>query len=58
MFYDPELSCQQYYIGLLISQYFFSLALQPSAGYGLPVHEVFVFTHNDAPQSVGLLLDE
>jgi hypothetical protein len=31
------------------------LALQPSAGYGLLVHEVFVITHNDAPQLVGLL---
>jgi hypothetical protein len=30
------------------------LALQPSAGYGL-VHEVFVITNNDAPQSVGLI---
>jgi hypothetical protein len=37
------------YVLLLIS-----LALQPSAGYDL-VHEVFVITHNDAPQSVGLL---
>jgi hypothetical protein len=34
---------------------FFSLALQPSAGYGLLVHEVFVITRNDTPQSVGLL---
>jgi hypothetical protein len=33
----------------------FSLALQPSAGYGLLVHEVFVITHNDVPQSVGLV---
>jgi hypothetical protein len=33
---------------------FFSLALQPRAGYGLLVHEVFVITHNDASQSVGL----
>jgi hypothetical protein len=33
----------------------FFLALQPSAGYGLLVHEVFVIKHNDAPQSVGLL---
>jgi hypothetical protein len=30
-------------------------ACKPSAGYGLLVHEVFVITHNDAPQSVGLL---
>jgi hypothetical protein len=35
----------------------FSLALQSSAGYGL-VHEVswsHLITHNDAPQSIGLL---
>jgi hypothetical protein len=32
-----------------------SLALQPSAGYGLLIHEVFLTTHNDALQSVGLL---
>jgi hypothetical protein len=34
------------------------VALQPSAGYGLHVTRGFVITHNDAPQSVGLLLDE
>jgi hypothetical protein len=33
----------------------FSLALQPSAGYGLLVARGFVITHTDAPQSVGLL---
>jgi hypothetical protein len=33
----------------------FSLALQPSAGYGLLVSRGFLITHNDAPQSVGLL---
>jgi hypothetical protein len=33
--------------------FFLSLALQPS--YGLLNHEVFVITHNDTPQSVGLL---
>jgi hypothetical protein len=32
-----------------------SLALQPSAGYGLLVPPGFVITHDDAPQSVGLL---
>jgi hypothetical protein len=32
-----------------------SLALQPSAGYGLLVTGGFVITHNDAPQAVGLL---
>jgi hypothetical protein len=31
------------------------VALQPSAGYGLLVPRGFVITHNDAPQSVGLL---
>jgi hypothetical protein len=36
---------------------FVSLALQPSAGYDL-VPRGFLITHNDAPQSVGLLLDE
>jgi hypothetical protein len=34
---------------------FFPLALQPSAGYDLLIHEVFLITHNDAPQSIGLL---
>jgi hypothetical protein len=34
---------------------YFFLALQSSTDYGLLVHEVFVITHNDAPQSVGLL---
>jgi hypothetical protein len=33
----------------------FSLALQPSVGYGLLVSRGFFLTHNDAPQSVGLL---
>jgi hypothetical protein len=32
-----------------------SLAVQPSAGYGLVVPWGFVITHNFAPQSVGLL---
>jgi hypothetical protein len=36
----------------------FSLAPQPSAGYGLLVTRGFLISHNDAPQSVGLLLDE
>jgi hypothetical protein len=31
------------------------LTLQPSASYGLLVTRGFVITHNDAPQSVGLL---
>jgi hypothetical protein len=32
-----------------------SLALQPSAGYGLLVLRGFLITHNDAQKSVGLL---
>jgi hypothetical protein len=31
------------------------VALQPSAGYGLLVSGGFLITHNDGPQSVGLL---
>jgi hypothetical protein len=33
----------------------FFLALQPRAGYGLLVSQRFLITHNDVPQSVGLL---
>jgi hypothetical protein len=33
----------------------YSLALQPSAGYGQLVPRGFVITHNDAPHSVGHL---
>jgi hypothetical protein len=33
----------------------FSVTLQPSAGYGLLVSRGFLITHNDAPQSAGLL---
>jgi hypothetical protein len=47
--------CSQLLFLWLCSQLLFSLALQPIAGYGLLVHEVFVITHNDAPQSVGIL---
>jgi hypothetical protein len=35
--------------------YFFYLALRPNAGHGLLIYEVFYITHNDVPQSVGLL---
>jgi hypothetical protein len=31
------------------------MVLQPNVGYGLLIHDVFEITHNDAPQSVGLL---
>jgi hypothetical protein len=34
---------------------FFAVALRPNAGHGLLILEVFQITHNDAPQSVGLL---
>jgi hypothetical protein len=40
---------------LLLLLLLFSMALQPSAGYGLLVSRRFLTTHNDAPQSVGLL---
>jgi hypothetical protein len=35
--------------------FLFSLALQPSAGYGLLLSQRFLITHNYAPQLVGLL---
>jgi hypothetical protein len=41
-----------------ICYHLFSLALQPSAGYGLLVTRSFLITQNDAPQSVGLPLGE
>jgi hypothetical protein len=45
-------------IQLILTQNYYlfniSLALQPSAGYGLLVSRGFLITH-DAPQSVGLL---
>ena len=34
---------------------FFSVVLRPNAGHGLLILEVSRNTHNDAPQSVGLL---
>jgi hypothetical protein len=40
---------------LLLLILLFSLALQPSAGYGPPHPRGFLITHNDAPQSVELL---
>jgi hypothetical protein len=43
---------------LLLLLLLFSLALQPSVGYALLVTQGFSITHNNAPQSVGLLLDE
>jgi hypothetical protein len=38
----------------MLTYYLFSLALQPSVGYGF-FSRGFAITHNDAPQSVGLL---
>jgi hypothetical protein len=36
--------------------FFFYMALQPNAGYGLLTHEVYEITHtHDAPHSAGLL---
>jgi hypothetical protein len=46
---DTEMSLECLFI------YLFSPALQSSAGYGLLVSRGFLITHNDAPQSVGLL---
>jgi hypothetical protein len=46
---------QNYYYYLVLLLLLFSLALRPSAGYGLLVPRGFLITHNDAPQSVGLL---
>jgi hypothetical protein len=40
---------------LLLLVLVLSLALQPGSGYGLLVSQGFLITHNDAPQSVGLL---
>ena len=34
---------------------FFAVALRPNAGHGLLILEVFEITHDNAPQSVGLL---
>jgi hypothetical protein len=45
----------QMMIDILYGMTLFSLALQPGAGYGLLVTRGFFITHNDAPQSVGLL---
>jgi hypothetical protein len=39
---------------LLLLLLLFSLALQPSAGYGFLVSRGFLITHNGEPQSVGL----
>jgi hypothetical protein len=46
------------YIYYIMIYLLFSLAVQPSAGYGLLVPWGFLITHNDVPQSVGFLLDE
>jgi len=35
--------------------YIYSVGLRPNAGHDLLILEVFYITHNDAPQSVGLL---
>jgi hypothetical protein len=43
---------------LLLLLLLLSVALQPSAGYGLLVIRGFLMIHNDAPESVELLLDE
>jgi hypothetical protein len=52
-------------VGIVLSRtkatefsFYYSLALQLSAGYGLLVSRDFLNTYKDAPQSVGLLLDK
>jgi hypothetical protein len=35
--------------------FYFAVTLRPNPGHGLLILEVFQITHNDAPQSVGLL---
>jgi hypothetical protein len=40
---------------LLLLLLFVSMALRPSAGYGLLVPRGFVITQTDTPQSVGFL---
>jgi hypothetical protein len=40
---------------LFVCLFFGFLALEPSGGSGLLVPRGFLITHNDAPQSVGLL---
>ena len=40
---------------LLLFIYLFFVALRLNAGHVLLILEVFYITHNDAPQSVGLL---
>jgi hypothetical protein len=44
--YSIELASLDMFVLLL----FVFLAVQPIAGYGLPVPRGFVITHNDAPQ--------
>jgi hypothetical protein len=53
-------SCTVHFVNICVktnkyTNLLFSLALKLSAGYGLLVSRGFVITHNDAPQSVGLL---
>jgi len=42
-------------ISLRTQWLFFSVVLRPNVGHGLLILEVFQITHNDAPESVGLL---
>ena len=42
-------------VGLHVVFKFFFFSLRPNAGHVLLILEVFYITHNDAPQSVGLL---
>jgi hypothetical protein len=51
---------KQFYFSCLILLHYYNtlfvlVALRPNAAYGLLVTRSFLITHNDAPQSVGLL---
>jgi hypothetical protein len=51
----PHVTAYSSAIIIIVFAVVVSLAMQPSAGYGLLVTRGFVITHNDTPQSVGLL---
>jgi hypothetical protein len=58
MHYPPNYVYYYYCYYYYYYYYYYYLALQLSAGYGLLVTRGFLITQNDAPQLVGLLLDE
>jgi hypothetical protein len=50
--YDDYISLLNLYYGFYL---FFAVVIRPNAGHDLIILEVFWITHNDAPQSIGLL---